>query len=94
MYDARESDEVLLTPGDSLYLPAGCVHSTCAQNEKEMSWAILFMFMEVGFADVVRDLLADAFADDPNWRHVPPLGTSTARATSAILAMPCTGCSA
>ncbi len=71
VYDARDSDEAILGPGDSLYLPAGCVHETKAV---ETSWALLFMFMEVGVAEIASDLIARAFEDDPAFRHVPPLG--------------------
>ena len=83
-------EEVVLVPGDSLYLPPGTWHEARAIGE---SYAISVSPPRAAAFDVVTHLLRDAFASDPEWRRdltAPPsrpeLGVARVKERLAALA--------
>jgi hypothetical protein len=68
-YDVNELFEVVMEPGDVLYVPAGVIHGTEAIDE---SLAVAVFFDNVSFTEILTRLVDRAFAHQPEWRHMPP----------------------
>lgn len=66
-----ELEEVLLSPGDLLCLPAGTWHETCSEGD---SLALNLSSGPLPFADVAQLALQTALDREPGWRSVPAIG--------------------
>ena len=69
--DVSNLREVVLEPGDVLYVPTGGLHGTRALDE---SITALIFLEHASFLDLVVDVLKSSLAPDPNWRHLPRVG--------------------
>ncbi|HEU4409290.1 MAG TPA: cupin domain-containing protein [Polyangiaceae bacterium] len=69
----RDGDlvDVLLRPGDLLYVPAGVYHETRAEGDAP-SLALNVDFAPVSFWNVLDLAVRPALRADPAWRHLPP----------------------
>lgn len=65
--------ELVLEPGDVLYIPAGTLHTTEAMDEPSLSVSMLFSPCRT--LDLFARVLADKLGAEPAWRNVPGLGT-------------------
>jgi hypothetical protein len=72
--DVSKLREVVLEPGDVLYVPAGGIHGTCAVDDESLT--ALLLLDHVSFLDLVTRVLKTSLAADPNWRHLPRAGRS------------------
>lgn|GEM_PF-2486061 len=63
--------EIMLEPGDILYLPPGTVHVTEALSDPTLS--LFLVFEHRNFLDLIRPVLERMLLDNPNWRHLPPI---------------------
>ncbi|HKX28410.1 MAG TPA: cupin domain-containing protein, partial [Blastocatellia bacterium] len=61
--------EIMLEPGDILYLPPGTVHVTEALSDFTLS--LFLVFEHRNFLDLVRPVLERMLLSEPNWRHLP-----------------------
>lgn len=61
--------EILLEPGDVLYIPAGTLHATAATDEPSLSVSMLFSPCRT--IDLIHRVLAKQLGSDPAWRNVP-----------------------
>jgi hypothetical protein len=67
--DMGELTEVILEPGDILYLPPGTAHATEALSDFTLS---LFLgFEHRNFLDLIRPVLERMLLANPDWRHLP-----------------------
>jgi ribosomal protein L16 Arg81 hydroxylase len=68
---ASDLEEVRLSPGDLLCLPAGTWHDTCSEGD---SLALNLTSGPLGFSEVMRLALQTALEHEPVWRSVPAIG--------------------
>jgi len=61
--------EVVLEPGDVLFLPPGTVHATEALSESTLTIGLLFI--HDNFLNLICRTLERMFISDPAWRHFP-----------------------
>jgi hypothetical protein len=61
--------EVVMTPGDILYLPTGTIHAT--ESLDEMSVGLLLVTVNTTFAELLFRAVAARFLSDPNFRRLP-----------------------
>jgi ribosomal protein L16 Arg81 hydroxylase len=67
--DESKFTEVVLEPGDLLYLPAGTWHNAKAV---EFSMALNMVFSPMNFFTLLMRLIEPAFQANPGWRGNPP----------------------
>lgn len=89
---APEGDphELILTPGDALYVPRGVMHEAMVHEGAEPSLHITVGFMEAGIGETLRGLLTELEAEEPalraavpTWRLAAPDGLDALRARLA-----------
>jgi len=77
--------DVVLRPGDVLYLPPGCWHTARAEHH---SLALTLTVQPIRFMDLVLDAIAERVATEPVFFHPPPgvpsAGSSVTRAPREI----------
>ncbi|MGW1411755.1 cupin domain-containing protein [Streptomyces sp. NPDC002403] len=73
--------DVVLHAGDCLYLPRGYIHAPEAQGER--STHLTLAVLTVRWADIVRDVVAEAVAKDVELRASAPLDLISGRALMA-----------
>lgn len=61
--------EIVMEPGDMLYIPAGTIHPTKSHDEYSLN--VILIFRHANFLDLVNQTLAESLAHDPAWRHLP-----------------------
>jgi ribosomal protein L16 Arg81 hydroxylase len=69
--DMEDLTEVILEPGDVLYLPPGTAHVTEALSDFTLS--LFLVFENRNFLDLVRPVLERMLLSNPDWRHLPPI---------------------
>jgi len=81
-----EPHELLMSPGDVLYLPRGVMHEAMVQQGEEPSLHITIGLMEPGLGEMLRELLTELEAEEPalraalpTWRLAEPEGTGLVR---------------
>jgi len=67
-----EPHELVLAPGDSLYLPRGVMHEAMVQDGAEPSLHVTVGFMEPGIGEMLRELLGVLEAEEPALRAALP----------------------
>lgn len=72
--DKGDFIDIVLRPGDLLFVPAGVYHETQAGGEGP-SLALNIDFAPVSFWDIVEATVRPALRSDPAWRHLPPART-------------------
>ena len=80
--EASERLEFIMEPGDVLFIPAGTIHTTETLDDTHSS-SISLAFTPANFSKVLELLMQRAFADNPDWRHIPPVVSGTADAPVA-----------
>lgn len=94
-----EPHDLVMAPGDALYLPRGVMHEAMVQEGEEPSLHITVGFLEPGMGEMLRNLLAELEAEEPalraampTWRLAEPDGVAEVearlRAALAALAQP------
>jgi ribosomal protein L16 Arg81 hydroxylase len=89
-FDADDTNEVLLEPGDLLILPAGLWHEACGGDEGSL--ALNLSFTPVPYTLLVRNLLESLLTPEAEWRSMPPVlpgraaGDADAQGLAAISA--------
>jgi ribosomal protein L16 Arg81 hydroxylase len=66
--DPDDLEELVLEPGDVLYVPPGVVHATQAEG---LSYSVDIGFAPVGPVNVLRRILEPMLESDAAWRHMP-----------------------
>src|SRR5215470_11274457 len=66
-----ELTEIMLEPGDILYLPPGTAHVTEALSDFTLSFFLVFEHRN--FLDLIRPVLERMLLSNPDWRHLPPI---------------------
>ncbi len=66
--DASNSVEIVLEPGDILYVPPGMVHATEADG---MSFSVDIGFLPASPFSFLRKILDPVLEAEPTWRHMP-----------------------
>lgn len=61
--------EVVLEPGDILFMPPGTAHATEALSDSTVS--LILEFEHINFFDLVRPVLERTLLNNPDWRHLP-----------------------
>jgi Cupin superfamily protein len=79
---APAEEEIELGPGDLVYLPAGAVHSTRA--EQGDSIALLIIFGQTSPSAFFAALLDRIFSPLPEWRSLPPFLSEEASAEGEL----------
>jgi ribosomal protein L16 Arg81 hydroxylase len=69
--DMEDLTEIMLEPGDVLYLPPGTAHVTEALSDLTLS--LFLVFENRNFLDLVRPVLERMLLSNPDWRHLPPI---------------------
>jgi hypothetical protein len=69
--------EVVLEPGDLLFMPPGTVHATEALSDSTLTIGLLFE--HVNFLTLINQVLERLLISDPAWRHLPPVNSVSAR---------------
>src|SRR5262245_43270263 len=72
--DMEDLTEIMLEPGDVLYLPPGTAHVTEALSDFTLS--LFLVFENRNFLDLVRPVLERMLLNNPDWRHLPPISAS------------------
>jgi ribosomal protein L16 Arg81 hydroxylase len=81
-FDANDSRDVLLEPGDLLILPAGLWHEACGGDEGSL--ALNLSFTPLPYTLLVRQLLDKLLTPEPGWRSMAPaLPVDTSGGTDA-----------
>jgi hypothetical protein len=89
-FDANDTVEVLLEPGDLLVLPAGLWHEACGGDAGSL--ALNLSFTPLPYTLLVRHLLETLLTPEPEWRSMSPAlpgrapGEVDAQGTAAITA--------
>lgn len=73
--DDCEFRELVMKPGDFLYLPSGTWHTTQAVGD-DLSVSLSFCFRWMSFRNLLDQVLDDALAPSPGWRQMPPPAVS------------------
>ncbi|MBR0660928.1 cupin domain-containing protein [Neoroseomonas oryzicola] len=81
-----EPHELVMAPGDALYLPRGVMHEAMVQAGAEPSLHITIGLLEPGLGEVLRALLGELEAEEPalraaipTWRLAEPEGVALLR---------------
>ncbi len=61
--------EVVLEPGDILFMPPGTIHATEALSD--ITLGLILEFDHINFFDLVRPVLERTLLCNPDWRHLP-----------------------
>jgi ribosomal protein L16 Arg81 hydroxylase len=75
--DMESLIEVVLEPGDILFLPPGTVHATEALSESTLTMAL--MFQPVNFFNLISRVLERMLKSDPGWRHLPSVNSASVK---------------
>lgn len=82
-----EPHELVMAPGDALYLPRGVMHEAMVQEGTEPSLHITVGLLEPGLGEMLRNLLATLEAEEPalraampTWRLAEPDGVAVVEA--------------
>ncbi|MCI0392667.1 MAG: cupin domain-containing protein [Acidobacteria bacterium] len=67
--------EVVLEPGDVFYFPIGILHTT--ESLSPTSLTLNFALNHPNFFDIVMELLRNRLISNPDWRHLPMVGSSS-----------------
>lgn len=67
-----EPRNLLLSPGDALYLPRGMLHEAMVQEGEEPSLHITVGLLEPGLGEMLRHLLAELETEEPALRAAVP----------------------
>ncbi len=70
-FDAEDTNDVLLEPGDLLVLPAGTWHDACGGAEGSL--ALNLSFTPIAYTALLGNLLDATLRADPGWRAPVPL---------------------
>jgi ribosomal protein L16 Arg81 hydroxylase len=70
-FDANDTSEVLLAPGDLLVLPAGLWHEACGGDEGSL--ALNLSFTPQPYTLLVRQLLETLLTPEAEWRSMAPV---------------------
>jgi ribosomal protein L16 Arg81 hydroxylase len=87
-FDADDTNEVLLEPGDLLVLPAGLWHEACGGEEGSL--ALNLSFTPLPYTLLVRNLLETLLTPEAEWRSMAPVlpgsvaGDADARGIAAV----------
>jgi hypothetical protein len=88
--------ELVMAPGDALYLPRGVLHEAMVQAGSEPSLHVTVGFLEPGLGEMLRNLIAELEAEEPalraalpTWRLAEPQGMQAVqtRLTAALAAL-------
>lgn len=91
-----EPHELVMAPGDALYLPRGVLHEAMVQAGEEPSLHITVGFLEPGLGEMLRNAIAELEAEEPalraampTWRLAEPWGMEAvqARLAAALAAL-------
>lgn len=91
-----EPHELVMAPGDALYLPRGVLHEAMVQAGAEPSLHITVGFLEPGLGEMLRAVIAEIEAEEPalraalpTWRLAEPAGVEAvqARLSAALAAL-------
>ena len=80
--EASERLKFIMEPGDVLFIPAGTIHTTETLDDTHSS-SISLAFTPANLNKVLELLMQRAFADNPDWRHIPPVVSGKADAPVA-----------
>jgi hypothetical protein len=69
--------EVVLEPGDVLFLPPGTVHATEALTRSTLTLGL--MCQPTNFLNLMSRALERALISDPAWRHFPPINSASVK---------------
>ncbi|MBR0670235.1 cupin domain-containing protein [Neoroseomonas soli] len=82
-----EAHELVMAPGDALYLPRGVMHEAMVQEGADPSLHITIGLLEPGLGEMLRQLLADLEPEEPalraampTWRLAEPDGVAAVEA--------------
>lgn len=85
-----EPHELIMTPGDALYIPRGVMHEAMVQEGGDPSLHITLGFMEPGLGEMLRAILNELEAEEPalraavpTWRLAEPDGIAALQARLA-----------
>ncbi|MBR0681287.1 hypothetical protein GXW74_12395 [Roseomonas eburnea] len=67
-----EPQELVMSPGDALYLPRGVLHEAMVQEGEEPSLHITIGLLEPGLGEMLRHLLAELETEEPALRAAMP----------------------
>jgi hypothetical protein len=70
--DMTSLKEVVMEPGDVLYIPAGTIHATEAIGGGSVG--VHLQFVHANFLDLIRPVLERVLMRNPAWRHLPAEG--------------------
>jgi ribosomal protein L16 Arg81 hydroxylase len=73
--DLRDLTEIIMEPGDVLYLPAGTIHATEAISEGSLGFNI--GFIHSNFITLISRTLESMLVSNPAWRHLLMSGPAT-----------------
>lgn len=88
--------ELVMAPGDALYLPRGVLHEAMVQAGSEPSLHVTVGFLEPGLGEMLRNLIAELEAEEPalraalpTWRLAEPQGMQAVqtRLSAALAAL-------
>ena len=75
--DTASLKEVVMEPGDVLYIPAGTIHATEVIGGGSVG--VHFQFVHANFLDLIRPMLERVLMRNPVWRHLPAAGTANTK---------------